>query len=224
MSILSNLELIRRVPLFSMLTAAQAEVISESVVKKRFARGATIVETGKKSNALFIILTGKAKVIATDQTGKEAILAHLKPGDYIGEMSLIDDQPHSATVKAEVITDVLVLARQQFSQTLPENAAMSFAIMKVLVTRLRIADRKIESLALMDVYARVLMTLRDMGESNSDGDTLITGKFSRQAIAQTVGASREMVGRVMKNLEDEGILVHTQEGHTLLKKSQCGVD
>lgn len=224
MSILSNLELIRRVPLFSMLTAAQAETIAESVIKKRFARGATIVENGKKSNALFIILTGKAKVIATDNSGKEAILAHLKPGDYIGEMSLIDDQPHSATVKAEVITDVLVLGRQQFSQTLPENAAMSFAIMKVLVKRLRQADRKIESLALMDVYSRVVMTLREMGESDDDGNTVITGKFSRQAIAQTVGASREMVGRVMKNLEEEAILVPCADGGAILKKSQCGLD
>jgi CRP-like cAMP-binding protein len=207
-----------------MLTAAQAETIAESVVKKRFARGATIVENGKKSNALFIILTGKAKVIATDSAGKEAILAHLKPGDYIGEMSLIDDQPHSATVKAEIITDVLVLGRQQFSQTLPENAAMSFAIMKVLVKRLRQADRKIESLALMDVYARVLMTLREMGESDNEGNTVINGKFSRQAIAQTVGASREMVGRVMKNLEEEAILVPSPEGGVILKKSQCGLD
>ena len=224
MSILSNFELIRRVPLFSMLTASQAETVAESVVKKRFARGATIVENGKKSNALFIILTGKAKVIATDSSGKEAILAHLKPGDYIGEMSLIDDQPHSATVKAEVITDVLVLGRQQFSQTLPENAAMSFAIMKVLVKRLRQADRKIESLALMDVYARVLMTLREMGESDDEGNTVISGKFSRQAIAQTVGASREMVGRVMKNLEEEAILVPSPDGGAILKKSQCGLD
>jgi CRP/FNR family transcriptional regulator, cyclic AMP receptor protein len=224
MSILSNLELIRRVPLFSMLTAAQAETIAANVMKKRFAKGSTIVEDGKKSNALFIILTGKAKVVAADSTGKEAILAHLKPGDYIGEMSLIDDQPHSASVKAEVITDVLVLGRQQFSQTLPENAAMSFAIMKVLVKRLRQADRKIESLALMDVYSRVVMTLREMGETTDDGDTIITGKFSRQAIAQTVGASREMVGRVMKNLEDEGILLVTSDGKTCLKKSQCGIN
>jgi CRP/FNR family cyclic AMP-dependent transcriptional regulator len=224
MSILSNLELIRRVPLFSMLTALQAQTIAESVVKKRFSRGATIVENGKKSNALFIILTGKAKVIAADKSGKEAILAHLKPGDYIGEMSIIDDQPHSATVKAEVLTDVLVLARHHFAQILPENAAMSVAIMKVLVQRLRHADRKIESLALMDVYSRVVMTLRDMGESNVDGNTVLTGRFSRQTIAQTIGASREMVGRVMKNLEDEGILSVCEDGTTLLKNSQCGVD
>ncbi|MEN9669746.1 MAG: hypothetical protein RL018_23, partial [Pseudomonadota bacterium] len=159
MTILSNLDLIRRVPLFSMLSDAQAQTIAESVTKQRFRRGEAIVEGGKKANALYIILNGRAHVVATDSRGREAILANLKQGDYVGEMSLIDNQPHSATVRAEVQTDVLVLGRTQFARILPENAAMTYAIMKVLVQRLRQADRKIESLALMDVYGRVANAL-----------------------------------------------------------------
>jgi CRP/FNR family transcriptional regulator, cyclic AMP receptor protein len=104
------------------------------------------VKPSLKANALYIILNGRAHVVATDTRGREAILANLKQGDYVGEMSLIDNQPHSATVRAEVQTDVLVLGRTQFARILPENAAMTYAIMKVLVQRLREADRKIESL------------------------------------------------------------------------------
>ena len=112
MAMLSNLDLIRRVPLFSMLTQAQAESIAEGVVKRRYRRGELIVERGRKTNALFILLTGRARVVASDERGREVILAVLEAGDYLGEMSLIDNEPHSATVRAEVQTDVLVLGRQ----------------------------------------------------------------------------------------------------------------
>lgn len=212
MTILSNLDLIRRVPLFSMLSTAQAQTIAESVTKQRFKRGEAIVEGGKKANALYIILNGCAHVVATDSRGREAILANLKQGDYVGEMSLIDNQPHSATVRAEVQTDVLVLGRTQFARILPENAAMTYAIMKVLVQRLRHADRKIESLALMDVYGRVANVLLDLSQLNSDGRSFIKDKVSRQNIAKTVGASREMVSRVMKDLEDKGYIESQDDG------------
>ncbi len=219
MTILSNLDLIRRVPLFSMLSDAQAQTIAESVTKQRFRRGEAVVEGGKKANALYIILNGRAHVVATDTRGREAILANLKQGDYVGEMSLIDNQPHSATVRAEVQTDVLVLGRTQFARILPENAAMTYAIMKVLVQRLRQADRKIESLALMDVYGRVANALLDLSELASDGHSFIKEKVSRQNIAKTVGASREMVSRVMKDLEDKGYIESQEDGSILIRNS-----
>ena len=149
---LSNLELIRRVPLFALLTSTQADAVAQAVIKRRFKRGEVIVEQGDKSNMLFIILTGRARVVTADKRGREVILATLQPGEYIGEMSLIDNQPHSATVRAEVQTDMLCLGRAEFARCLPENSSMAYAIMKNLVQRLRHADRKIESLALMDVY------------------------------------------------------------------------
>ena len=219
MTILSNLDLIRRVPLFSMLTEAQAQTIAESVTKQRFRRGELIVESGKKSNALFIILNGRAHVVATDGRGREAILANLKQGDYIGEMSLIDNQPHSASVRTEVQTDVLVLGRAQFARILPENAAMTYAIMKVLVQRLRHADRKIESLALMDVYGRVASALLEIADIDTNGMTIIKEKVSRQNIAKTVGASREMVSRVMKDLEDKGYIENLPDGSLCIRQS-----
>ena len=93
-TMVSNLELIRRVPLFAMLTLAQGESVAAAVVKRRFKRGEAIVEQGKQSNALSIILTGRARVVATDPRGREVILATMRPGDYVGEMSLIDNEPH----------------------------------------------------------------------------------------------------------------------------------
>ena len=209
MAMLSNLDLIRRVPLFSMLTNEQAQTIADGVVKRRYRRGEIIVEQGRKSDALFILLSGRARVITSDSRGREVILAVLEAGDYLGEMSLIDNEPHSATVRAEVQTDVLVLARSEFGACLPESSSLSYAILRGLVGRLRNADRQIESLALLDVYGRVARALLDMAQ-DEEGQRMIRSKVSRQDLAKVVGASREMVSRVMKDLEERG-LIETQE-------------
>ena len=224
MSIVSNLELIRRVPLFSMLTDEQAQIIASAVVKQRYRKGALIVEKGKKSNALFIILNGRAHVVTNDSRGREAILANLQQGDYIGEMSLIDNLPHSASVRADAQTDVLILARAQFAKILPENAAMTYVIMKTLVQRLRQADRKIESLALMDVYGRVANVLLEMADVDDEHGLVIRSKVSRQNLAKTVGASREMVSRVMKSFEEKGYFVVRDDGSTVIRNSTFALD
>ena len=215
MTMLSSLDLIRRVPLFSMLTESQAISVADAVVKRRFKRGEVIVEQGKKSNALFILLNGRARVVTADSRGREVILATLQPGDHIGEMSLIDNEPHSATVRAEVQTDVLMLGRIEFARCLPENSSMAYAVMRGLVQRLRHADRKIESLALMDVYGRVARALLEFATETGDGEMLIREKISRQDIAKMVGASREMVSRVMKDLERSGY-IRVEEGCIIL--------
>ncbi len=218
MSMLSNLELIRRVPLFSMLTPTQAEAVADAVIKRRFKRGELVVEQGKKTNALFIILTGRARVLTTDSRGREVILANLSPGDYIGEMSLIDNEPHSASVRAEIQTDVLMLGRVEFARCLPENTSMAYAVMKGLVQRLRHADRKIESLALMDVYGRVARALIEAAETDAQGQVIIRDKVSRQDLAKMVGASREMVSRVMKDLEERGYIETLDNNSVLIKE------
>jgi CRP/FNR family transcriptional regulator, cyclic AMP receptor protein len=216
MSMLSNLDLIRRVPLFSMLTSEQAQAIADTVVKRRYRRGEIIVEQGRKSNTLFILLNGRARVLTADSRGREVILAVLEPGDYVGEMSLIDNDPHSATVRAEVQTDILVLARSDFARCLPENTSLSYGIMRGLVRRLRHADRQIESLALLDVYGRVARTLMEMAD-DENGTRIIRHKVSRQDMAKVVGASREMVSRVMKDLEERGVIETLGNGSVVLK-------
>jgi len=219
MTMLTSLDLIRRVPLFSMLTDAQAVTVADGVVKRRFKRGEMIVEQGKKTNALFILLNGRARVVSTDSRGREVILATLQPGDHIGEMSLIDNEPHSATVRAEVQTDVLMLGRAEFARCLPENSSMAYAVMRGLVQRLRHADRKIESLALLDVYGRVARALLEFSVDDGQGGRVIREKISRQDIAKMVGASREMVSRVMKDLEERG-MIETQENGSVIIKEQ----
>ena len=219
MSMLTNLDLIRRVPLFAMLTPAQAESLADAVDKRRFKRGELIVEQGKKCDALYIILAGRARVVVTDRRAREVILATLQPGDYIGEMSLIDQAPHSASVEAEIQTDALVLGGHDFARCLLENHSTVAAVMRGLVGRLRSADRKIESLALMGVYGRVANVLLDSGVPNPDNNIrVIRDKISRQDIAKMVGASREMVSRVMKDFEEQGFIETKDDGAIWVKE------
>lgn len=218
MSILSNADLLRRVPLFALLTESQAQQIADAVVKRRFKRGDRIVEQGLKSNALHIILSGRARVLASDSRGREVILATLQPGDYIGEMSLIDNEPHSATVRAEVQTDVLMLGRSDFARCMPESSSMAYAVMRVLVRRLRHSVRSIESLALMDVYGRLARVLLENAQRDANGCLVIHDKISRLDLAKMVGASREMVTRVMKDLEQRGFVTVRLDGAMVVKE------
>lgn len=206
MTMLSNLDLIRRVSLFSKLTPEQAEALAATVSKKRFKRGEILVEQGKKTDSLFIVLTGRTRVLMTDSKGREVILATLASGDYVGEMSLIDNEPHSATVVADQQVDVLVLGRDSFLRCLGENIETAHAVMRVLVQRLRKASENISSLALVGVYGRVAKVLLESAIQDDKGDLLIRDKVSRQDIAKMVGASREMVSRVMKDFEEQGFI------------------
>ena len=180
MTIVPNTDLIRRVPLFSDLSPAQSALVTATMSKKRYKRGDLIVQQDTISDALFIILSGKARVLSHDSRGREVIIATLDVGDCIGDMSLIDGEPHSATVRAETQTDVLVLERDAFAHCLRDNATMADAIMRGLVRRLRRADKQILSLALMDVYGRVLNTLQDMAQEDADGNKVLRKKVSRQ--------------------------------------------
>jgi len=175
------------------------------------------VEQGRKSNALFILLNGRARVLTSDSRGREVILAVLEAGDYVGEMSLIDNEAHSATVRCEIQTDMLILGRSDFARCLPENSTLAYAVLRGLVRRLRHADRQIESLALLDVYGRVARTLLEMAE-DVNGVKLIRNKVSRQDMAKVVGASREMVSRVMKDLEERGVIETQENGSVIIKE------
>jgi len=141
----------------------------------------------------------------SDSEGKEVILTILGPGEFFGEMGLIDDEPRSATVMTIEPCELLSIAKRDFKKCLAENFEMAMAVMRSLVKRLREADRKIGSLALLDVYGRVARLLLDMSE-NVDGEKVVTKRLPKQDIAKMIGASREMVSRVMKDLQTGGYI------------------
>ena len=166
---------------------------------------------------LALVLAGRAKVQHSDTEGKEVILAILGPGEFFGEMSLIDDAPRSASVITVEPCDFISIQKDSFKAALASSPDMAMQIMRGLVRRLREADKKIETLALLDVYGRVARVLLDFSEQ-VNGERVVKNKLPRQEIAKMIGASREMVSRVMKGLEVDGYIVPAPEGRLVLRE------
>ena len=216
---LPTLSLIQRIPLFAGLPEAQLEHIARIAVPRKAARHATIVHAGDRTDSLFVIISGSAKVLNCDSEGREVILAMLGAGECFGEMGLIDGEPRSADVVASENCELLAISKKDLMQALAGNMELCLNIMKNLVLRLREANRRIESLALMDVYGRVAKMLLDLSEEEN-GLRVIRGKLTKQDMAKMVGASREMVTRVMKDLEGQGYY-RVEKGRIVLAKDRA---
>ncbi|MBL8429951.1 MAG: Crp/Fnr family transcriptional regulator [Dechloromonas sp.] len=200
-----SLIVLRNVPLFSGLDEPELEKISKVAGRKRAERGASIVRAGDSTDSLYVLISGRAKVTNTDEEGREIILAWLGPGEFFGEMGLIDGSPRSANVVAAEACELLFLDKDSLQRCMRENFQVAQKLMKILVLRLREADRKIESLALLDVYGRVARLLLDMSEV-VEGNRVVKKKLSKQDMAKMIGASREMVSKVMRDLELSGYI------------------
>jgi CRP/FNR family cyclic AMP-dependent transcriptional regulator len=197
--------LLRNVPLFANMDEAQLSVLVPMVTRSSYGRGLTIIGAGDPTDSLYIVIHGRLKVLMRDEQGREVILAILGPGEFFGEMGLLDDSPRSASVVTLEPCELLRISKADFKRCLATNFELSLMVMRGLVKRLREADQKIGSLALMDVYGRVARLLLEMAEE-IDGEQVVVKKLSKQDIAKMIGASREMVSRVMKDLELGGYI------------------
>jgi CRP/FNR family transcriptional regulator, cyclic AMP receptor protein len=197
--------MLRNVPLFARLDEPQLGVLARVIVRRSFGRNAKIIGAGDPTDSLYIVISGRLKVLMSDEQGREVILSILGPGEFFGEMGLLDDSLRSASVVTLEACELLTISKTDFKRSLAENFDLSLNVMRGLVQRLREADRKIGSLALMDVYGRVARLLLEMAE-DIDGEKVVVNKLSKQDIAKMIGASREMVSRVMKDLQLGGYL------------------
>lgn len=198
-------DLLGTIPLFADLTSEDLELLANSKMTRRFQRNVIVLHEGDQSNALYIIDSGQVKVSRINEEGKEVVLCILSEGDHFGEMSLIDDQPRSASVITKANCEFSLIRKQDFEHVLSVNPQLALAVMRSLCHRLRLADRSIESLALMDVYGRIARLLLDSAEEEN-GKLVVRGKLTHKDIAQMVGSSREMVSRILKDLSDGGYI------------------
>ena len=185
----------------SLLLTLLARVVS----RKSYARGSLILGVGDPTDSLYILISGRIKVFMSDLDGKEVILAILGPNEFVGEMGLIDNSPRSANVVALEPCEIVCISKADFKRCLADNFEMAMTVMRGLVKRLREADNQIGSLALMDVFGRVARLLLETAEV-VNGERVVTKKLSKQDIARMIGASREMVSRVMKHLQAAGYI------------------
>jgi CRP-like cAMP-binding protein len=212
-------ELLRRVSIFQDLSDPDLSRLGQRLVPKTFDKDGIIVSQEAEGDALYIIKTGRVKVVLYgdsyrdghgDGSGtREIILSMFKPGDFFGEMSLIDNQPRSANVIALEESEVLVLSRDSFAKQIVESPLLAMAILAEMSRRLRRADAAIGSLALLDVYGRLAHVLIDLGKR--EGSTTGAGIFIRerptqQDLANMVGTTRETVSRALSEFQRRGLI------------------
>lgn len=201
-----NPEVLRAVPLFSLFDHEQLEMLAPFLQIRSYPRNTPVLRAGEEIDALYVILSGRVKVLIPDKHGREVILAVMGPNEFFGEMGLLDQQTRSASVETLETSKMVRLSKAGFFGCLENNFNMAMLIIRNLVKRLRDADRQIESLALVDVYGRVARLLLDMAQNDDDGRLKITTAPPKQEIARMIGASREMVSRVVKDLQDRGLI------------------
>jgi CRP/FNR family transcriptional regulator/CRP/FNR family cyclic AMP-dependent transcriptional regulator len=209
-------ELLKGVDLFSALDDAQLDTIASMLIEKTYHKGDIILmESDDTNQSLFIIAKGEVKVVLTAEDGREAILASLKEGDFFGEMSLLDGEPRSATVRAVDESRLLTIRREDFLQAMKKQPDLALTLLGEMSRRLRKSNRQISSLALMRVYGRVAATLlqlmeeRGMRTKTKDGQSIIVVKDrpTQQFIADMSGTTRETVSRVLNFFQKKGYIV-----------------
>ncbi len=177
--------------------------------RRKYPAKSTIIYAGDESYALYYIMKGSVTVMIEDDDGREMIMAYLNEGDFFGEMGLFENDPsRSAWVKAKSECEVAEVSYGKFKQLAREDADILFAVSAQIAGRLRATTRKVGDLAFLDVTGRVAGTLLDLCKqpdamTHPDGMQI---KVTRQEIGRIVGCSREMVGRVLKNLEEQGLV------------------
>ncbi len=186
----------------------QIEAFLAIAHRRRYAKNSTIIVAGEQSKSLYYITEGSVTVFIEDENGREIIVAYLNEGDFIGEMGLFGEDLRTAWVKAKTACEVAELSYSKFSELTDTDNSILFAISSQLVDRLEKTTQKVGDLAFLDVTGRVARTLLDLCKepdamTHPDGMQI---KITRQEIGRIVGCSREMVGRVLKTLEDRGLV------------------
>jgi CRP/FNR family cyclic AMP-dependent transcriptional regulator len=177
--------------------------------RRKYPSKSTIIYAGDKSDSLFYIIKGSVTVIIEDDDGREMIMAYLNAGDFFGEMGLFDNMDsRSAWVKAKTECEVAEISYSKFRDTTQQDSRILYFIGEQMASRLRQTTRKVGDLAFLDVTGRVARTLLDLCKepdamTHPDGMQI---KITRQEIGRIVGCSREMVGRVLKTLEEQGLV------------------
>ena len=178
--------------------------------RRRYPTKSTLIYAGDKSDSLYYIVKGSVTVLIEDDEGREMIVAYLNDGDFFGEMGLFEaeEEERSAWVRAKNECEVAEISYAKFHELRESHPEFLFALCSQMAHRLRNTTRKVGDLAFLDVTGRVARTLLDLSKE-PDAMTHPEGmqiKITRQEIGRIVGCSREMVGRVLKTLEDQGLV------------------
>ncbi len=205
------------IPLFAGLNDYELSVIYDRANVRAFPRNTIVIHEGDDSDSLFLILSGRVKVFLTSEKGREVILNTQTAGEYFGELALLDDLPRSASVITSESSKFCVISKKVFETVLVGHPEIALKVIKNLTGRIRALTDNVKNLALLDVYGRVARTLLSIAVACEDeeGKMVVEPKLTHQEIGKMVGASREMVTRIMKDLVVGGY-VHVESERIII--------
>jgi CRP-like cAMP-binding protein len=199
-------------PVMAGLTEDQALALATCAEKRHFKNREALIEAGKVTGEMFIILSGRANVVLNARDDKEVMIATLGMGECVGEMAAIDQQPHCTNVVADGPVQALKLKQTDFFSVLHDNAQVAGIMLKAMFRHMVRANRQIMWLTTVSVQGRVARTLMDMALPHADGHMHIKSKVSSVTLAKKVGASREMVGKALKEFQSTGFIEKLPSG------------
>lgn len=211
-------ETLRRVELFEHLTDEQLALLAAQARELSFRKNAVVMTEGDVGESMYVLTGGLVKVFVGDEDGRELVLYRLGPGAAIGDIALLDDEPRSASVATLEPSTALMIGKAPFLDCLRRSPEMGINIIRSLTRRLRTATDGSRSLALDNVYRRLADKLQALAR-DEDGTPVLDRKYSHQELGNMVGASREMIGKVMAELVKGEYVAPRDDGRlALLRK------
>lgn len=204
-----SIRILRGVPIFADIDEHELAKIARVGARKKYKKGSIILLEEEAGTALFVIVSGKVKIVRTDDEGREVILSILGESDFFGEMSIIDGLARSASVVAITKADVFIIHRQDFIDLLHEYPVVAIALLREMTMRLRKADSQIKSLSLKDAAGRVanvLVQLADDIGKIRKGRVEIDELPLQQDLANMAGTSRETISRMLHHFMKKGFI------------------
>jgi CRP-like cAMP-binding protein len=199
------------VPLFGGLDEEGLANLIRGMRLRKFRRNETVFHLGDPGDALFIVMAGAIKITLPADTGDEAILATLRPGDFFGELALLDGAPRSATAVAIEPTETWVLPRDRFRELLATEPVMREAVLATMAAEVRRLTHHVEELHFLDITGRLASRLARMaGESGAtplpDGSIRLAGPLTQGDLAAMIGCTRQSVNKLLGMFTDDGLL------------------
>ena len=210
--------MLKGIAIFQGLSDEDMAFLTERAATRNYPKGAVIVNEGEEGNSLFVIQTGSVKAYLSDDKGKEVVLSTPGPGEYFGELALFDDAPRSASVAALEPCRVMMISKSMLREALKERPEIAVALLKGLASRIRALTDNVRALALLDVFGRLVATLYSLAKTTDDGKQVIEQKLTQQDLASRIGASREMVSRILQDLVRGGYIEIDHKRITIRKK------
>ncbi len=206
---------------FAPLGEATLREIASTGVVRSFPKRTVLIHEGDVGDSIYVVLSGRVKVYASNAEGREIVIDFHGPGEYVGEM-LLDGSPRSASVVTVEPTTCAVVNRAQFRDFLFAHPDFAFHLVLKLIHRVRVTTENVKSLALSDVYGRLVRLLNVLAVDADGTRRVVPEKLTQQEIAERVGASRDMIGKLMKDLVAGGYLEVEDRRITILKKLPTG--